>query len=287
VYWAAGFLGRAAVSRVRHPGARHWLFRDVAAAEGSRGFVSTFFFASVSRFDREGCDLDVAYDVTDRRFRSELEYLRESGFGVGVHLSYRALDDPVAIRRERSVVEAAAGCEVVVSRHHYWHLARPMWRSLAAHEEAGLRFDSSVSFQDLPGYRLGVALPFEPWDPTTQRTIRTLQLPTFVMDTMLASGREEDLEGAVLRFTSLLDRLKAARGIAAIDWHEYTSVPAAQKRAQLGHLYTAILDVLAADPEVTVLDYGDIGAAFHDRRAPLRPAAGPSDGTRTTTPQTL
>ncbi len=147
IYWAAGYIGRAALSRVRNPGARHWVFREVAAAEQSRGFVSTFFFAAVSRFDREGCDLDVAYDVTDPRFRPELDFLCDSGFGIGVHLSYRALDDSAAIRRERSALEQAAGCDVVASRHHYWHMARPMWKSLAAHEEAGLRFDSSVSFQ--------------------------------------------------------------------------------------------------------------------------------------------
>jgi len=284
MYWAAGYMGHAALSRVRHPGARHWVFRDVAAAEQSRGFVSTFFFASVSRFDREGCDLDVAYDVTDRRFRPELDFLRDSGFGIGVHLSYRALDDAAAISRERSTVEQAARCDVVASRHHYWHMARPMWKSLAAHEKAGLRFDSSVSFQDLPGYRLGIALPFEPWDPTARRSILTLQVPTVVMDTMLASGREGELDGAVLRFERLLEALKEAHGIAAVDWHEYTSVPAGQERAQLGHLYTAILDVLAADPDVAVLDYADIEAAV--RGAPSSSGAAPSVSDETTTRQT-
>ncbi len=93
----------------------------------------------------------------------------------------------------------------------------------------------------------------------------TLQVPTLVMDTMLASGRDGELDGAVLRFERLLDGLKAAHGIAAVDWHEYTSVPAGQKRAQLGDLYAALLDVLAADPEVAVLDYADIGAAMGGR----------------------
>lgn len=281
VYWAAGYVGRAALSRVRHPGARHWVFRDVAAAEQSRGFTSTFFFAPVSRFDREGCDLDVAYDVTDRRFRSELDFLRDSGFGIGVHLSYRALDDAAAIRRERSTVEEAAGCDVAASRHHYWHMTRPMWKSLAAHEEAGLRFDSSVSFQDLPGYRLGIALPFEPWDPTTRRSILTLQVPTVVMDTMLATGHDGELAGAVLRFERVLDALKEARGIAAVDWHEYTSVPAGQKRAQLGHLYAAILDVLADDPEVAVLDYADIEAAVRGAASSSHAASSVSEETTT------
>ena len=255
-YWSAGFIGRAALSRVRRPNARHWLFTELVAAESRRGFKSTFFFAPLSRFDRLGCDLDVAYDIRDKRFRPVFDLLREQGFGVGVHLSYGALDDAARIRQEREVVETTAGCDVIVSRHHYWHMTRPMWRSLAAHADAGLTFDSSVSFQDLPGFRLGVALPFEPWDPDSQQTITTVQIPTMVMDTMLFDGGSgAGLERALDRFDSLLNSLKGARGIAAIDWHEYTSLPAGQRREPLGHLYLAILDRLAADPDVVVLDY--------------------------------
>lgn len=267
VYWGAGYIGRSAVSRLRRPGARHWVFGDLVTAERRHGFASTFFFAAVSRFDRRGCDLDVAYDVVDERFRPVFELLREHGFGIGVHLSYGALDDATQIRRERSILEEAAGRDVAASRHHYWHMTRPMWRSLAAHAEAGLQFDSSVSFQDRPGFRLGVALPFEPWDPEGQRTIETVQVPTMVMDTMLLDGEGDELGDALIRFDGLLENLKDAAGIAAIDWHEYTSVPAGQRREPLGHLYQAILDRLSADREVAVLDYPAIERELRAARA--------------------
>ena len=89
----------------------------------------------------------------------------DRGFGVRLHVGYGALADVRRIAAERERLEAVAGAPVRGSRHHYWHMTRPFWDSLDAHASAGLAFDSSVAFNSAPGFRLGVALPFQPWNP--------------------------------------------------------------------------------------------------------------------------
>jgi hypothetical protein len=255
IAYAAGAAWRSAVSRARDPGARHALFADVVAAEEQRGFRSTFFFAATSRFSADGCRRDVGYDLTRAPLPEMIHALRARSAGIGLHIGYLAGADETRIAAERQRLERVAGTAVTISRHHYYHLTRPFWDSLEAHGRAGLTIDSSISFNDVPGYRLGVALPFRPWNPHRQTTVSTVQVPTVLMDSMLFARSGQTVDGALERVERLLANLKQFEGVAAFDWHEYTSFPASKRYRTWGDGYLAILDLLASDPQVAVLTY--------------------------------
>lgn len=257
---------RSVAARIQTPGSRHWLFDDITAAEQTRGFTSTFFFAATSKFDEFGCYHDVAYDVRQPEFRQLLRGLVRREVGLGLHIGYRAVDDAFRIKAERLRLEEAAQTSIRGSRHHYWHLSTPIWGSLEAHSRAGLEYDSSIGFNEAPGYRLGAALPFRPWDPVLQQIIPTLQVPTVAMDSMFFRRKPTSVEAAVADMATLLDGLKRFRGTAAIDWHEYTSVPARQERSSWGRAYLELLDLLASDPFVRVVTYEELV----DRERPSR-----------------
>ena len=169
------------------------------------------------------------------------------GFGVGLHIGYRARAQAVRIAAERERLEAIAETQVTGSRHHYWHMTRPFWASLEAHGRAGLLFDSSVGFNSAPGYRLGVALPFHPWNPETGSVVPTLQIPTLAMDSMLMLPRAASVDAVIERFDGVLAALKRYEGVAALDWHEYTSFPGSTRYRAWGEAYLSLLDHLAGD----------------------------------------
>jgi hypothetical protein len=54
--------------------------------------------------------------------------------------------------------------------------------------------------------------------------------------------------------------LKRFEGVAAIDWHEYTSFPASKRYRRWGEAYLALLDQLAADPEIAVQTFDELVA---------------------------
>ena len=54
----------------------------------------------------------------------------------------------------------------------------------------------------------------------------------------------------------LLAGLKRYEGVAAFDWHDYTSHPAAPAYEAWGQTYLELLGILAADPEIEVRTYG-------------------------------
>jgi hypothetical protein len=259
--WLGGAraVGQAAFNGIRSPGARRWLFDEVASAEESKGFRSTFFFAATSRFAPGSSWLDVPYDVGSARFRRVFQKLLRHGFHIGLHIGYRAHEAaPQSIAAERERLEHAVGTRIIGSRHHYWHMGRPFWRTLEAHSAAGLRYDSSIAFDETPGYRLGVALPFRLWNPELERPMQTIQLPTMVMDGHLFYRAARTMDGVLAHIERLLDGLKRFEGLAAVDWHQETSFPASGPFRPWGQAYLELLDLLAADREVAVMRYDDV-----------------------------
>jgi len=252
---------QAVAASVQRPRPRRWIFHDLVDAEERLGFRSTFFLAPTSRFAATGHALDVAYDLSAPRFRTLCRFLREHGFEVGLHVGYSVGDDVERLVKEKQRLEDVSGAEVMGGRHHYWHVGYPFWKTLAAHAEAGLRYDSSIGFNDAPGFRLGIAFPYRPWNPLTQSAIGTVQIPPMAMDGAFFYRGDQEVNRAVAHVARLVEELKRWEGVAALDWHQETSLPTSRQFRPWGEAYLAILELLADDPEVAVQTFPEVLAA--------------------------
>ena len=171
---------------------------------------------------------------------------------VGLHLSYDARESAERMAVERQRLEAVAGCPVRGTRHHYWHMSRPIWQTLEDHGKSGIVYDTSIGFNEQPGYRLGIAYPFRPWDPSSQRPVSTLQIPTLFMDGAFFYNKVQTVDRVIQRVAPLIEHLKCFNGVAAIDWHDYTSFPGLTRFRAWGEAYLEILSLLAADNSIVV-----------------------------------
>jgi hypothetical protein len=253
-----------ALQRARRPVDDFWLFERVVEAEQRHAFRSTFFFASMPAFGAWGTFEDVYYDLAWPRFRPVFASLREAGFGIGLHASYGAHRGLERLAFERDRLSDLSGVEPRGLRHHLWHLGRDEPAALRLHERAGFAFDASLAFNDHLGFRRSVALPFRPWDPLEQRPLRTLQLPTFCMDGNLFYGGSS-VADAIRQVERYLAAIKAVGGFGSIDWHVRASIPANREFRPWGEAYMAILEQLAADPEVWVTSLDEVAAWVESR----------------------
>jgi peptidoglycan/xylan/chitin deacetylase (PgdA/CDA1 family) len=235
---------------------RYDLFDDILRLEDSYGFRSSFFFSPVTYL--EGHRLDVVYDVSTPRFRSIMRDLVAENWEVGLHISYNAHQVDGQIARERARLEQLAGSRVRGSRHHYWHMGNPFWNTLEQHDVAGLEYDSSLAFNDAPGYRLGIAYPFRPWNPLSQRAVATLQIPTVLMDGSYFYNPGQTADDALVRIKTLLEHLKESEGVAAIDWHAHTASPGSAAFREWGKAYLLLLAYLAADQSIVVCSFSQL-----------------------------
>ena len=174
--------------------------------------------ASYNLFDAGAGRFDVAYDVRRQEVARELGALAEAGAEIGIHFSLQARDSAEQVRRERERLEEALGMPIRSSRHHWWALGERPWRTLRAHAQAAMTIDCSFGFNDLPGFRRGIAAPFRPFDPERQEALPILCLPTTAMDRCAS-------DPATLE--RLLEICIAAGGVLVLDWHAHVLNPAA------------------------------------------------------------
>ncbi|HEY7132076.1 MAG TPA: polysaccharide deacetylase family protein [Candidatus Limnocylindrales bacterium] len=265
--------GTEARRRLRDPDPEaFWAFDELIASEARRGFRSSYLFATSPFHGPWGSPFDVAYDVGEARFRSVFARLREAGNEIGLHTGYLAFAEPGRIGEERRRLLRAAGAPIEGNRHHYWHLGPDAAATLREHEAAGFTWDSSLGFNEHPGFRRSTALPFFPWDETLGRPLRVLQIPTTCMDGSLLY-RSSEVAAAVATVEAQLGAIARAGGAMTLDWHLQASVPTNPEYRAWADVYQATLDLLEARSDVWVRPLGEIEAWWRSRRARLVAAA--------------
>jgi hypothetical protein len=143
----------------------------------------------------------------------------DSGAEIGVHFSIHARESPARLRAEREALEDVAGTPVRSARHHWWALGRPPEPTWRGHAEAGIALDCSLGFNDAPGFRRGICVPFRPFDPQSELPLDLHVLPTVAMDAALPPGQiTEELR-------SLRQLVELARGALVLDWHVHAANP--------------------------------------------------------------
>ena len=230
----------------------HWLFKEIMEVESKYGFKSTFYFASRSFFERSGHFEDVRYDIKKDKFIRLFPKLKEAGFEIGLHASYNAHEDLNNFIEEKQRLEELANISVTGLRHHFWHMGPHFFDTLHHHELAGFKYDSSLAFNDVPGYRFNIAFPFYPFDHRKGRKINVLQLPTFLMDGNLFEREGMTVDKALEEAIPYIDSIVKHKGLGVIDWHVRTSFPGTNEYGDWGSTYLKILQYLGSLSNVWV-----------------------------------
>ncbi|MBF0186452.1 MAG: hypothetical protein HQL50_00845 [Magnetococcales bacterium] len=144
------------------------------------------------------------------------------GWEVGVHFAFDVWRDAERMRRELQAVERVLDCRhtVTTCRQHWLRFSlAETWR---AHHAAGIEVDTTLGFNDRPGFRAGVVSPFRPYDHAAGRAHPLWVVPTILMDTHLfhyGNLTEQSAREAVI--DRLLDEVVHCRGEAAVIWHTH------------------------------------------------------------------
>ncbi|NLD97959.1 MAG: hypothetical protein GX635_12630, partial [Synergistaceae bacterium] len=133
-------------------------FETIMDISESHGLKSAFYFLSgvSSSWDGE------YYDLKHPRIAALMKKINDRGHEIGYHGSYTTYRDAERTRREvRALKEAAArlGVEQTTwgGRQHYLRWNAPAtWRNYA---EAGLNYDTTLSYADHAGFRCGTCHP--------------------------------------------------------------------------------------------------------------------------------
>jgi hypothetical protein len=184
---------------------------ELIAREQQLGLRSSFQVAVARRHPH-----DVNYRIEDDRTRSYLQAIRDAGFDLCLHGSYRSTE-----RRQWYVeeVERLARClgRPAGSRQHFLSFDFDMLFS--AQEDAGIQYDMSMGYPDRPGPRAGFSYPYFPYDLAADRPYRVLEISLFLMDVTLRSYLGLRPGPARRAIDDCIGDLRRKGGCASVVWH--------------------------------------------------------------------
>lgn len=200
-----------------------WKFEDWVKLENRYGLKSAMYFCglkgSLLRYFLKAPD--PFYDVRQKQFKRVFNYLVQNGFEVGMHSSYLAYQSIDRFLEEKKTIEENLREPIFGNRHHYWHMNPDNLSETAVmHEEIGLLYDSSICFAKRSGFRFGICSPFHLYDPIRHRAIRSLELPTSLMDDHLFKyfGLSY-FSKPQFEIDALINSVKEHAGVFFVDYH--------------------------------------------------------------------
>jgi len=171
---------------------------------------------------RKSGQIDGSYSIDDPWIRGLFRSLHERGHEIGLHPSYRTFRDGEETLREFRALRRVCGEENIDQpsfggRQHYLRWENPTtWQNW---EDAGLAYDSSLSFADQAGFRCGVCFEYPTFNLRTRRSLRLRERPLVAMDASLLEYERLPHERAAERLLELKRRCRLFDGEFTLLWH--------------------------------------------------------------------
>ncbi|WP_420819557.1 polysaccharide deacetylase family protein [Paenibacillus pinistramenti] len=218
-----------------------WLMSLSEAA----GVQSSFYFIT----EDTAPGLDGSYTMDDPAIRALLREIHLRGHRIGLHPGYQTYLHPERIFRQFALLRRAADAagirqDVWGGRQHYLRWRAPdTWQHW---EDAGLDYDSTLSFADQAGFRCGVCCEYPVFNLRTRRQLHLRERPLVVMDQSIIHPDYMALKGdaAFGAIRHYYDQCAAYGGDFTLLWHNSQLVRRSDRK-----LYRDSLDRYKKDRE--------------------------------------
>jgi len=182
--------------------------------------ISAFYFicGHTSEYDGD-------YEIEDPIMQELLQRIHSRGHEIGLHPSYGTFQTPELIKNEAERLRAAckmAGTEQKSygGRMHYLRWEHPT--TLQAWEDAGMHYDTTLSYADRPGFRCGSCFEYPAFNPVTQELLNIRIRPLIAMECTIIAERYMNLgysEAALSKFIELKNSCRQVNGCFTLLWH--------------------------------------------------------------------
>jgi hypothetical protein len=150
----------------------------------------------------------------------------------------------LSLREERERLEGLIEAPVRGVRFHNLRCRCDLMKDVAA---AGYEYDSTLGFAEGPGFRAGIARPFQLYDCERDCPLDLIEVPLAVMDTTLLSPRYLGLDALKGREQALaaLEAVRDCGGAAALLWHNDNLPP--NEAGGFARLYAELIEWVRAE----------------------------------------
>jgi len=199
-----------------------WTFDRLLELEKQAGIHAHFnFYADFRKKTFQRWLFDPGYDVRDVRIRALIQKIRDCGGKIGLHPSFDSWESSELIRQQTVNLSASSTQPIQTCRQHWLRFS---WQATwEAQETAGIVLDTTLMFNDRPGYRAGSALIWRPWSQRLNATAQQITvLPTVMMDSHFYDYQQVTNFERKNSIHNWIKEVKSVNGQIAVLWHSHT-----------------------------------------------------------------
>lgn len=178
--------------------------------------INIFFFMNSKKSWHDG-----NYLVSNYYVKSLISKLHLSGHKIGLHPSFASYLDGNEIKKEANLIRKVLN-EIKVpflngARQHYLRWKNPAtWQY---YEDAGLKYDYSLTYAESPGFRAGVCYSYTVYNLVSRKTLGLVEKPLIIMDGSLYDYMKLSHNDAMAKVKKLAFECKKYNGEFIILWH--------------------------------------------------------------------
>ena len=200
----------------------YWCFERITELEKTNNLRSHFnIYGGPGGWKRtfKQLLLDPSYSITTHpKLKQQLQKMYAEGWKIGLHQSFDAWADAQQMQSERQRLEETLGFPITSCRQHWLRFSwKQTWQ---AQEQARLTLDTTLGFNDRPGFRTGAALQYRPWNFNSESPHHLEVLPMVLMDSHLYDYENLNDSQRYKQIAYWLDEIYAVGGIASVIWHQ-------------------------------------------------------------------
>lgn len=183
--------------------------------------VSTFhFYGDLQKKGPKKILIDPGYKVNSKVLKTTFNDIILNNHEVGLHPSFDSYNNIEKLSLQKNALEHACGCKVTSVRQHWLRFS---WSSTwNCQESVGLELDTTLMFNDRPGFRNSSALLWNPWNQNKSHSHKIKALPSIIMDSHIYDYLELDERQHSDFMRSFIKECKMLNGEAAVLWHPHT-----------------------------------------------------------------
>ncbi|MDK9701477.1 MAG: polysaccharide deacetylase family protein, partial [bacterium] len=167
------------------------------------------------------------FPIERTEMRGILRAIHRRGHEIGVHGGHFTFNDADNFRTEVTRIRNTCleeGIEQTVwggRQHNLQWRAPTTWR---VWEEAGLDYDSTLTFSEQPGFRCGICYEYRTYDVERRQPLRLIERPLVVMDVSFIRKDYMNLtyQQTVTESIKLMAICKKYNGDFTLLWHNYS-----------------------------------------------------------------
>ncbi|MGP1489472.1 MAG: polysaccharide deacetylase family protein [Treponema sp.] len=216
----------------------YYSFDFIMTQSEKRSLKSSFYFLPSS-----SPEMDVKYPVTTSEMHNLLQVIDKRGHEIGIHGFYGTYLNTVAFKSDvlllQKTLESLKITQAIKGgRQHYLQWRNP--ETFTIWENAGIEYDSSLSFADMPGFRCGTCYEYSVYDCIARKQLNLKERPLIAMECSVIAERYMDLgltDKALKVFKALKDTCRYYSGDFILLFHNSEFITTQQKE-----FYINVLD---------------------------------------------